>query len=60
MKFAMSLSNKLEVERLVSAVNKVLEAHAKEEGSLEDSLLVISVSKVVETVETKITLSSPP
>ena len=57
MKFAISLSNELEVERLVSAVNKVLEAHVKEEGSLDDSLLVISVSKVVET---KITLSSPP
>jgi len=57
LKFAMSLSNKLEVEKLVYAVNKVLEAHAKEEGSLEDSLLVISISKIVET---KITLSSPP
>lgn len=57
MKFAMSLSRRLEADKLVSAVNKVLEAHAKEEGSLEDSLLVISISKVVET---KITLSSPP
>lgn len=57
MKFAMSLSRRLEADKLVSAVNKILEAHAKEEGSLEDSLLVISISKVVET---KITLSSPP
>lgn len=57
MKFAMSLSKKMEVEKLVSAVNKLLASHLKEEGSLEDSLLVISVSKVMET---KITLSSPP
>lgn len=53
----MSLSKKMEVEKLVSAVNKLLASHLKEEGSLEDSLLVISVSKVMET---KITLSSPP
>ncbi len=57
MKFAMSLSRRLEADKLVSALNKILEAHIKEEGSLEDSLLVISISKVVET---KITLSSPP
>jgi hypothetical protein len=56
-KFAMSLSRRLEADKLVSALNKILEAHIKEEGSLEDSLLVISISKVVET---KITLSSPP
>lgn len=57
MKFAMSLSRRLEADKLVSALNKILEEHAKEEGSLEDSLLVISISKVVET---NITLSSPP
>jgi hypothetical protein len=53
----MSLSRRLEADKLVSALNKILEEHAKEEGSLEDSLLVISISKVVET---NITLSSPP
>jgi len=49
MKFAMSLSRKLEVDKLIAALNKIVEAHLKEEGSLEDSLLVVSISKVVET-----------
>jgi hypothetical protein len=57
MKFAISLSNNLEVEKLIAAVNKALERHSKEEGSLEDSLLVISISKVVDS---EIILSSLP
>lgn len=56
MKFAISLSKKIEVEKLIAAVNNVLERHSKEEGSLEDSLLVISISKVVDG---EIILSSP-
>lgn len=48
MKLAISLENKLDVEKLVSLVSQIVEGHLKEEGSLDDSLLVISVAKSVE------------
>lgn len=49
MKCAISLDSNVEVEKLVSAVNRVIQSHIKEEGSLKDSLLVISVSKVTDS-----------
>lgn len=57
MKFAICLGKKLDANKLLAAVNKILEDQLKEEGSLEDSLLVISVAKAVEG--TLATLSSP-
>lgn len=48
MKCAISLANRLEVDRLVSAVNRIVEDQIKKEGSLEDSLLVISIAKVAD------------
>lgn len=57
MKFAISLGKKLDANKLLAAVNKILEDQLKEEGSLENSLLMISVAKTVDGQLA--TLSSP-
>jgi hypothetical protein len=56
MKHAISLEKKLEVEKLIATVNRSMEDYIKREGSLKDSLLVISITKAVDG---QVTLSSP-
>ena len=48
MKCAISLDSNIEVEKLVKIVNSIVQDQLKREGSLEDSLLVISVAKAVD------------
>jgi len=48
MKFAISLDQRFDANKLIAAINKILEDQLKREGSLEDSLLVISVAKAVD------------
>lgn len=57
MKFAFSLGKNLDANKLIAEINKILEEQSKKEGSLENSLLVISVAKAVDGQFA--TLSSP-